>query len=80
MKGRVPFFIDFIFMTKALSAVRPYCKYRKRLHCLMEGAVDNIRLLLRSKLDKVYCIAADPDSKLRIIFRMLLSVQKSVSV
>ena len=46
----------------------------------VEGTADHVGLLFRGKLDKVYCVAADPDGKLRIVFRMLLGIQQSIPV
>lgn len=46
----------------------------------MERTGNYISLLLGSKLNEVYCIARNTDSKLRIILGMLLRIQKSISV
>jgi hypothetical protein len=47
---------------------------------LVEGTRDNICLLLGSQLDEVDCISGYADGELRIVLRMLLSVQKGISV
>ena len=46
----------------------------------MERSGDNIILLFLGQLDEVYCIAAYTDGQLRILFRMLLSVQQGFSI
>ena len=50
------------------------------LDCLVEGTADHIRLLLRSQLDEIHRITTHTDRELRIVLRMLLSVQQSISV
>ena len=47
---------------------------------LVERTGDNVCLLLRCKLDEVYCVTGNTDRQLRIVLGMLLSVQKSISV
>lgn len=54
--------------------MQEYESFFDRLHPLMEGTADNIGLLFRGKLDKIYGISADTDGQLRIIFRMLLRI------
>ena len=46
----------------------------------MESAGDNIILLFLGQLDEVYSVSADTDGQLRILFRMLLSVQQSFTI
>lgn len=46
----------------------------------MECTGNNICLLFRGKLYKVYCISGNADCKLRIILRMLLSIKQCVPV
>ena len=45
----------------------------------MECSGDNVVLLLLSKLDEVYCISGNTDSELRIVLRVLLSIEKSIT-
>ena len=47
---------------------------------LVESTGDNVCLLFRGQLDEVYSIAGYADGKLRIVLRMLLGVQQSISV
>ena len=46
----------------------------------MEGSGNNIRLLFRCKLDKVYGISGYADGQLGIILRMLLRIEKRIPV
>ena len=51
-----------------------------RLQSFVERTGNNIRLLFRCKLDEVNGIAGYTDGQLRIFFRMLLGIQKSLAV
>ena len=69
----------------ARRGARSGCRSRvgswpRRLHRAVEGAVDDVELLLARQLDEVHRVARHPDRELRILLRMLHRVLQRLAV
>ena len=72
---RLPIVICYLDQT-----AEPPVTVRSSLDGLVERTGDNVRLLLWCEFDEVYSVAGYTDRQLRIVLRMLLCVQKGISV